>query len=183
MATTTFDLRDRDAFESAYRALRPRAVAAAQRVLRDRPAAEEVAQEVFVQLWRQPGSFDARRGRLERYVAVLASSRAIDRWRRDAARSAAAERHLQGLRPEALHTQSAADEAVAHERTARLASALRDLPDQQRTALLAFSSGQTASEIAESAGVPLGTAKSRIRLGLDRMRRTLDGELAEVGQG
>ena len=77
------NLKDPRQFDDAYRQLAPQAIAAANRVLRDEAAAEDVVQDVFMQLWLRPGSYDARRGPLSAYVTMLARSRALDRWRRE----------------------------------------------------------------------------------------------------
>src|SRR5918993_3346378 len=86
------DLRDPIQFNDAYKRLAPLALAAANRVLRDEAAAEDVVQDVFMQLWLKPASFDPARGSLTSYVTMLARSRAVDRWRTRGAREAAVER-------------------------------------------------------------------------------------------
>ncbi len=169
------DLRDPATFERAYREHRPRALAAALGVLHDARAAEDVVQEVFAQLWRRPRTFDARRGSLRSYVTMLARSRAVDRWRGQAARAAAAERLADVAGREATHERSAADAAIERERSAQVVSILAGLPSRQREAvLLAFGHELTAPEIARAVGVPVGTAKSRVRLGLEKLRETAE---------
>jgi RNA polymerase sigma-70 factor, ECF subfamily len=169
------DLRDPPTFERAYREHRPRAFAAALDVLHDARAAEDVAQEVFAQLWRRPRAFDARRGSLRSYVTMLARSRAIDRWRGQAARDAAVERLADVAGTDATHERSAADAAIERERSAQVVSILAGLPSRQREAVvLAFGHQLTAPEIARAVGVPLGTAKSRVRLGLEKLRETAE---------
>jgi RNA polymerase sigma-70 factor (ECF subfamily) len=171
MAAPCPDLRDPEAFERAYRDHRPYALAAALGILRDPPAAEDVVQEVFAQLWTRPGSFDATRGTLRSYVTVVARSRALDRWRTRTARDAAIERFAAHAQAERHHERSADELAARRERSARAVSAIDGLPAPQRQALLlAFGRELTAREIAEAVGVPVGTAKSRIRLGLQRLR-------------
>ena len=86
------DLRDPSQFDQAYQRLAPIAFAAANRVLRDAAAAEDVVQDVFMQLWLRPAAYDPARGALSRYVSLLARSRATDRWRSRSARDAAVER-------------------------------------------------------------------------------------------
>jgi RNA polymerase sigma-70 factor (ECF subfamily) len=165
------DLRDPKDFDRAYRELRPAALGAALGVLRDQAAAEDVVQEVFAQLWTRPGSFDPDRGTLRSYVTILTRSRALDRWRTRTARDAAVERLAVRARAERRHERSAAELAAGRETSARAASAIDGLPAPQREALLlAFGRELTAREIAEAVGVPIGTAKSRIRLGLERLR-------------
>ena len=169
------DLSRPQVLERAYRLHSSRAFAAAMRVLRDPAAAEDVVQDVFTSLWRNPSQFDPRRGSLPSYVSMLARSRALDRWRAQAAHDAAVEREA-SARPRELTTSSGADEpALARERSHEIMSALESLPGPQREALLlAFGGDLTAREIARIAGVPLGTAKSRIRLGLARARESLE---------
>jgi RNA polymerase sigma-70 factor (ECF subfamily) len=162
-------LTDPRAFERAYREHRAGALTAANGVLRDPAVAEEVVQEVFAHLWRRPRSFDERRGSLRGYITMLARSRAIDRWRSQAAQESAIIRL--GVRTPTEHERSAADHAIERER-ARAAAAIVDrLPPPQRQAiLLTFAKGLTPTEIGAAIGVPAGTVKSRVRLGLDKLR-------------
>ena len=105
---------------------------------------------------------------------MVARSRAIDRWRAQAAQESTAERFRAALgrEPEG----SAAERTIERERSARLLSVLDRLPPSQREALLlAFGGGLTTSEIAAAVGVPLGTAKSRVRLGLAKLRELAEG--------
>jgi RNA polymerase sigma-70 factor, ECF subfamily len=162
-------LTDPKAFERAYREHRAAAYAAAVHVLHDPAAAEDVVQDSFMHLWNRPGTFDHRRGSLRGYIAMVARSRAIDRWRAQAAQATTAERFtaVQAHQP----AGSAAERTIERERSARLMSILDRLPPAQREALLlAFGGGLTMSEIAAAVGVPLGTAKSRVRLGLAKLR-------------
>jgi RNA polymerase sigma-70 factor (ECF subfamily) len=168
------DLRNTRRFNEAYRQFAPLAFTAANRVLRDAAAAEDVVQDVFMQLWLRPSAFDPARGALSRYVTLLARSRAMDRWRSRSARDAAIERSAQEslLRPHAH--ESAAEPVIRRERANRVLRALDGLPSDQREAvLLAYGRGLTAQEIARAAQVPLGTAKSRVRLGLEKAREGL----------
>jgi RNA polymerase sigma-70 factor (ECF subfamily) len=144
-------------------------------VLRDEAAAEDVVQDVFTDLWRRPGIYDASRGSLPRYVAMLARSRALDRWRSRTAREAALERSARQSPSADEVAESAAEPVIRHERSSRLLDALGELPPEQREAvLLAYGGGLTSREIARAARVPLGTAKSRVRLGLEKAREELD---------
>lgn len=168
------DLAEIHQFNAAYERLAPLAFHAANRVLRDAGAAEDVVQDVFMQLWLRPESYDPARGPLSRYVTMLARSRATDRWRSRSARDAATERSAQEqmLYPQAQ--ESAADPVLRRERSRSVLSALEELPTDQREAvLLAYGRGLTAQEIARAVEVPLGTAKSRVRLGLQKARMTL----------
>jgi len=163
------DLHNPENFDDAYRRYRPEALAAASRILRDPAAAEDVVQEVFAQLWRRPQSYDERRGSLGAYVALLARSRAIDHWRSQNVREHAVERLSAGS--QVRHERSAADRAIEREGSARAVAVLDRLPSRQREALLlSFATGLSAREIAVAVGVPPGTVKSRVRLGLQKLR-------------
>jgi RNA polymerase sigma-70 factor, ECF subfamily len=168
------DLQDLRQFSETYKKLAPLALASANRVLRDEAAAEDVVQDVFVQLWLKPDSFDPKRGSLASYVSMLARSRALDRWRSRSAREHAVERAEVEARASALPAESAAEPVIRRERSRALLGMLETLPGDQRDALLlAYGRGLTAEEIARVKEVPLGTAKSRVRLGLRKARATL----------
>jgi RNA polymerase sigma-70 factor, ECF subfamily len=161
-------------FSAAYREHYPLAFSAANRVLRDTAAAEDVVQEVFTTLWRHPGKFDPQRGSLPGYVAMMAGSRAIDRLRSRNAGSTAADR-LAVL--EVRHEQaveSPADAVMRRDEARRVLAAVAQLPAAQRdVVLMAYGRGLSTADIAKAAGVPLGTAKSRLRQGLQRTRQAL----------
>jgi RNA polymerase sigma-70 factor (ECF subfamily) len=169
------DLRDPVQFDRAYRQYRGRMFAAAQRVLRDAAAAEDVVQDVFMTLWRKPGAYDSSRASLPTYLTLLAHSRAVDRWRTRSARETAIERSAEQARALRPATESAEEPVLRREGSRHLLKAVNTLPEDQREAvLLAFGRGLTAREISEAASVPLGTAKSRVRLGLQKTRAVLE---------
>jgi len=150
------------------------ALAAAKRVLRDEAAAEDVVQDVFMQLWLRPATYDPARGSLTSYVTMLARSRAVDRWRTRSARESAVERSADEARAQPADNESAVEPVIRRERSVKLLDALEELPTDQRDAvLLAYGRGLTAQEIARATGIPLGTAKSRVRLGLRKAREVL----------
>jgi RNA polymerase sigma-70 factor (ECF subfamily) len=168
------DLRDPIQFNAAYRRLAPIALASAKRVLRDEAAAEDVVQDVFMQLWLKPSLFDPARGSLNSYISMMARSRALDRWRTRGARDAAVDRATHQERALVAPAESAAEPVIRRERSLTLLHALDELPPDQREALLlAYGRGLTSQEIARVKRVPLGTAKSRVRLGLRKARATL----------
>jgi len=141
-------------------------------ILRDRPAAEDVAQETFVRAWRHAAVFDPRRAAVAPWLLTITRNAAIDaaRLRRPTA--------LDPHDPEVLaliaQGRGPADEAVANTEVQRVRVALEGLPDEQRRAVvLATLLGRTASEIAEHEQIPLGTAKTRVRAGLRRLRDRL----------
>jgi RNA polymerase sigma-70 factor, ECF subfamily len=143
--------------------------AAAHSVLGDVAKAQDVVQDVFLRLWRRPEAFDPARGELGPYLRLMARSRALDLWRESQVRVRAAERLEHVTLPQV--------EEHAWERDhdgAEVRAALGELPATQREALvLAYWGGLSADQISRHTRVPLGTAKSRIRLGLARLRTTL----------
>src|SRR5918997_2217957 len=110
--TMSPDLKDPRQFDDAYRQLAPHAIAAANRVIRDEAAAEDVVQDVFMQLWLRPSAYDARRGPLSAYVTMMSRSRALDRWRARSARDAAIERTKEEARVTGRGAEESADELV-----------------------------------------------------------------------
>lgn len=153
---------DEGALAAIYDRHAPRALAVARRVLPDADDAQDVVQEVFVALWREPSRYDAGRGGLAAWLARWTHNRAIDRRRSAAARERAAER--------AGESQARFAQAPGRPDSG-LAGAIDQLPPEQREPLeLAYYEGLTQSEIAERLGAPLGTVKSRLRLALDRLR-------------
>jgi RNA polymerase sigma-70 factor (ECF subfamily) len=143
----------------------------AYRIVRDHHLAEECTQDVFLAVWRRAADFDERRGRLSTWILAIARNRAIEQARRRAVRKADpnAEIEVPG---------SAEDpaEAVLRAHTANvLAAAIASLPGGQHEALrLAFFDGLSHSEIAVRLGLPLGTVKGRVRLGLERLASSVD---------
>jgi RNA polymerase sigma-70 factor, ECF subfamily len=145
-----------------------------QHILRDAGEAEDVVEETFWQAWRQAGRYDAARGGVSTWLLTIARSRALDRLR-------AMRRQRAELVPLAEATDSVASEAPTPgaaaelgERATLVASALRELPAEQRQALeLAYYSGLSQSEIADRTGQPLGTVKTRMRLAMQKLRTRL----------
>jgi RNA polymerase sigma-70 factor (ECF subfamily) len=149
-----------DGFRQAYLDHHRAVYAAAFGVLRDSALAEDVVQDVFLRLWRRPGAYDERRGDLGTFLRLIARSRALDLWREAQVRGRAAAR----LQDAYVAPATPSEDPEVREALARL-------PDAQREALvLAYWGGLTADQIARHVRVPLGTAKSRLRLGLARLR-------------
>lgn len=137
----------------------------ALRVLREPAAAEDVIQEVFMQLWRNPDSFAAARGNLGSWLAVVARNRSIDTLRRK--RPATPIDDLPLIAPGNL-----SDEAERDRMMERARATIQQLPREQRKTLeMAFFDGLTHSEIADMTGDPLGTVKTRIRTALLSLRK------------
>jgi RNA polymerase sigma-70 factor (ECF subfamily) len=175
------DLSDPVTFGRMYDEHRRSVHASAYRVLNSSTAAQDVVQDVFLRVWRNPQKFDARRGELGSFLRLMARSRAVDLWREGQSYGRAEDRLkiVAGAEPPRVDAQP--DHiALASADRSTVRAALGRLPDPQREALvLAYWGGLTADQIAVKAGVPLGTAKSRIRLGLARLR----DELAPVRAG
>ena len=145
-------------------------------VLGDRGRAEDAAQEAFVRAWRHAGGYDPRRASVSTWLLTMARTAAIDVLRVERSRP---------FDPSLTIDLGADTSAGPEERAgrsddlARVASALRGLPDEQRRALLlAALHGRTATEVAAAEGIPLGTAKTRIRTALGRLRDNLAAEVA-----
>lgn len=137
----------------------------ALRVLGDTGAAEDVLQDVFMQLWRNPGAFDASRGNLGAWLAVITRNRSIDALRKRRPETDF-ENVVLSVEPD-LATDADRSRAAA-----KVRSALAAMPEGQRTALeLAYFQGLTHTEIAAKTGEPLGTVKTRIRAGLLALRK------------
>ena len=164
---------DAAALRTLYDVCAGRAMSIAYRVLASRSEAEEVVQETFVQVWRQAASYDASRGGAMAWVATIVRSRALDRLRSRAASERAVARSEDD--PDAQPTAPApADLAAQRELRAQVMAALAALPVEQRSAIeLAYYEGLSHSEIAARLGDPLGTVKTRVRLGLAKLASVL----------
>lgn len=145
----------------------------ALRVIGDARAAEDVSQEVFVTVWERPAAFEPDRGSLRTWLGTLAHRRAVDHVRREEARRRRAIKDA--ARP--VSTPDVEEMALALVTAERVRSALDTLPDEQRRAIeLAYFGGKTYRQVAEVLGIPEGTAKSRLRLGLRRIADVLETE-------
>jgi RNA polymerase sigma-70 factor (ECF subfamily) len=165
-------LSDPDTFAAAYRDHGRGVHTAALRVLGDPSRAEDVVQDVFMRLWRRPEIFDPARGELGSYLRLMARSRALDLWREADAAARATDR-LGGAVTTGPPPRDDGPAATAgrEEEGRFVRTALATLPDAQREAVvLAYWGGQSTQEIAQRVGVPLGTVKSRLRLGLGKLR-------------
>jgi RNA polymerase sigma-70 factor (ECF subfamily) len=141
------------------------------RILHSQQEAEDVLQEVFLQVWRRASDFDETRGRPFTWLVTLARSRAIDRLRSLGSRERTAQEAARDV-PDSI--SDAASDALKSERGEIVRSALRELPEEQRrTLLLAYFDGLTQSEIAERLNTPLGTVKTRMRSGMIKLRELL----------
>jgi RNA polymerase sigma-70 factor (ECF subfamily) len=164
---------DQTAFAALYDAVSGRVYGLALRITRNHALAEEVAQDVMVDVWRMAPRFDARRGSGIGWILMIAHRRAVDRVRRTSS-SRARDARDAALQP----VQEPIDEGIVRDDERReVAMALRGLTDLQRQAIeLAYYEGYTYREVAERLEVPEGTAKSRLRDGIRQLRVTLRGD-------
>jgi RNA polymerase sigma-70 factor (ECF subfamily) len=168
---------DASALAAVYDLHAPIVYALALRILGDEGDAEDVVQEVFAQAWRQAGRYDAARGSVAAWLLIMTRTRAIDRLR---SRQARPDRGP-GVDDTALERYASpavdpVDEMALEQDVVRVRRALGELPLLQRVAIeLAFFEGLTQREIAERLEQPLGTVKTRIRLGLLKLRDALAG--------
>jgi RNA polymerase sigma-70 factor (ECF subfamily) len=160
---------DKDAFAELYDATSARVYGLAVRVVRDPAQAEEVAQESFLEIWRGSARFDASRGSAIAWILTIVHRKAVDRVR---SAEAASRRDTTYQRQNQLvEHDTTADAAHASLEARRVRSALSSLTDVQRQAVeLAYFGGYTHTEVASMLDLPLGTAKTRIRDGLIRLR-------------
>jgi RNA polymerase sigma-70 factor (ECF subfamily) len=142
--------------------------AVALRVLADAAAAEDILQEIFMQLWRNPGAFDATRGNLAPWLAVIARNRAVDVLRKRKPQTDISETLL-SVEPDL------ASETDRGRNVEKVRAVLKEMPAPQRSALeMAYFEGYSHSEIAEKTKEPLGTIKTRIRNGLMLLRKAVE---------
>lgn len=166
---------DHEAFAELYDRTSSRVFGLARRVVRDPAQAEEVAQEAYLDVWRQSARYDAARGGVLAWILIITHRRAVDR-----VRSTESSRQ-RDTRFATLGAGTEFDEVVeavtSSLDTARVRKALSTLTDVQREALtLAYYGGYTYKEVSELLDVPLGTIKTRMRDGLIRLRDTLGVE-------
>lgn len=143
----------------------------ARRVLAEPSLAEEAAQDTFVALWRRPGAYDPARGSLQSFLLSVARNKAVDLVRKEES----LRRSTDSLRDEAEATQTPVQESSSRvEEREIVRSALQGLTGLQREALvLAYFGGRTYREVATELEIPEGTAKTRLRDGLTKLREIL----------
>ncbi len=153
--------------------------ALARRVLGSATLADDVTQEVFLDLWRRPEQYDAARGSLRTFLLTKTHGRAVDMVRAESARGAREERDARETAAAGYDVDRYAwDLAVADQ----VRSAMEELPGGERKAIeMAYFEGRTYREVASMLGEPEGTVKSRIRSGLRRLRETLARNDVEAG--
>jgi len=169
---------DRNAVAVLYDRHGSAAYGLAYRITGDTTTAEDTVQDAFVSLWRQAARYDAARGRVRAWLLTIVHHKAIDAVRR---RSGRAERALPDG-PEELVAAHGDPVEMAESmlNAAAVREAIQRIPDdQRRTIEMAYFMGLTHVEIAEAMNVPPGTVKSRLRIGLDKMREHLRAKVME----
>lgn len=163
---------DEAAFADLYDETAPRVHGLVLRVLRNPAQAEEVTQEVYLEIWRRASRYDPQRGSPFAWLMTLAHRRAVDRVRSSQATTVRDETYE--ARTREVHFDTTAEAATERLEARRVRSALHALTDAQREAVsLAYLGGYTHREVAGLLDLPLGTAKTRIRDGLIRLRDQL----------
>ncbi len=169
---------DRAAFDELYERYNRLVFGIALAILGERPSAEEVTLDVFMRVWQKAGTYRADRAKVSTWLIALTRHHAIDILRRQ--RTHPIPNRLNGNETSRLDTSAANELEEQVESTLegrRIQEAFRQLPDEQREALLlAYFKGFTHAEIAATLKEPLGTIKTRIRLGMQKLRHMLEEE-------
>ncbi len=171
---------DQAAFEEVYDALAGAVHGLALRIVRDPQLAEDVAQEALVEVWRVAARFRPEQGSARSFVLTIAHRRAVDRVRSEQSHAdrllTHGPRHAVAAAEQADHPEQVVEAIDAQWRAARVRKGLAALTPLQREALeLTYYKGYTNRQLAESLGIPLGTAKARIRDAMIRLRDTWEG--------
>lgn len=172
--------RDLSALEELYDRYSKVAYSLAYRIVGDRGNAEDVVQDAFLSVWRQAGSYKRERGAARTWLMSIVHHRSIDRLRSGASASNTIPYEELPESREETTKPSIWQQAWNNVRGDMIRRALERLPVEQKKSIeLAYFSGYTQAEIAELMGVPLGTVKGRMRIGLQKLRTMLDG--LEIG--
>ncbi len=173
------DRRDLAAFEALYDRYGALVYSVSLRVVADTQVAEEVTQDVFLRVWERPEQFDLSRGKFVTWLLSVTRNRSIDeqrkrgrRWRNEAMISGDDE---EDVLPSGNERDDPALATVLTDERAAVRAAMEVLPAEQKLAIqLAYFGGLTQQEVANKLGQPLGTVKTRIRLGMQKMRGALE---------
>jgi RNA polymerase sigma-70 factor (ECF subfamily) len=178
----SFAARDPGAADILYRRFAGRIYGLGLVMLGNDAAAQDLVQDTFVKLWRSAERYDRTRGKLETWVLLMARSLAIDAIRRRVLDARTLE-HVD--RPTEIDQGPGPDDRAATlDLTERARSAMASLPPEQRAALeLAYLGGKTSAEISDLEGIPVGTAKTRIRAALLRLRELLATDIESARGG
>jgi RNA polymerase sigma-70 factor (ECF subfamily) len=168
--------RDPEAFEVFYDRHGGVAYSLAYRIVGEKAAAEDVTQEAFISIWKSGARFDRARGSVRSWMLSIVRNRAIDALRSRAGKAPKLSFDDDAILEQRPSEELTEDEAMRRETATELRGALGELPGEQSKVIeLAYFGGFSQSEISRMLGVPLGTVKGRMRLGLEKIR----GELAE----
>jgi RNA polymerase sigma-70 factor (ECF subfamily) len=171
--------KDPEAFEVLYDRHGGVAYSLAYRIVGDRTAAEEVTQEAFISVWRSGARFDAARGSVRSWLLSVVRNRAIDFLRSKAGKAPKLDFDDTSALEQRPAQERTEEEALRRETAAELRGALGKLPGEQSKVIeLAYFGGFSHSEIAGILGLPMGTVKGRMRLGLEKIRAELAEGLA-----
>lgn len=179
---TLVERKEADAFAVLYDRHGGASYSLAHRIVGDGPLAEDVVQEAFLSVWRSGARFDAARGSVRSWTLGIVRNRSIDALRR-----ASGKAPKLNLDDDAVLDAQPAEEltdsqAIRRETARRVRGALTELPPEQSEVIgLAYFGGFTHSEIAQMLGMPLGTVKGRMRLGLEKIRVTLAEQMGISG--
>lgn len=171
--------RNPEAFAVFYDRHGGAAYSLAYRIVGDRSAAEDVTQEAFISVWRSGARYDPTRGSVRSWVLGIARNRAIDFLRSRAGRAPKLDFDDDTVLEQRAAAERTEEEALRRETAGELRGALGELPGEQSKVIeLAYFGGFSHSEIAEILGLPLGTVKGRMRLGLEKIRSEMAEGLA-----
>ncbi|MGI5133109.1 RNA polymerase sigma factor [Pseudonocardia sp. CA-107938] len=169
---------DERALAEVVDALGPAVHATALRILGDDAAAQDVVQDVLVELWCHPDRYDEELGSLRTYLNLCARHRAYDVLRADLRRAGREERRLRLIPPQRQPAPD--DEAAQAQAASQIRAAVSALPPEQRVVVeMAYYDGLSYRDVARAVGIPEGTAKSRVRLALAKLESVLDRQLLE----
>ena len=148
----------------------------AYRILNSSEESEEIVLDVFIQVWRIAKNYNSQKARVDTWLFMLARSRALDRLRRHARFDKAITASEDALIMHS-YSDSPEEDVLIQERSSYIKSCLNELPNEQRLILeLAYFGGLSHSEISAKTGISLGTVKTRIRLGLKKLREAIGDE-------
>lgn len=161
---------DKFAFRELYEQNAPQLYAVALRLMRRRDVAEDIVQEVFLTLWHAADQYDSARGSVRTWLSTITRNRCIDRLRRQPANTV----DLEDVQLTADERDDPLEQALSRDHLAALSQCLGELNDQQKRAVsLAYFDGLTHQEVAQQMVVPLGSAKTWIRRGLDFLKKCM----------
>ncbi|MGB3266450.1 MAG: sigma-70 family RNA polymerase sigma factor [Microcoleus sp.] len=170
--------KDQMALAQLYDRYGRQSYALAYKILGSVEEAEEVVVDVFSQIWQKAATYDPSRSRADTWLFMLTRSRSLDRLRVLQRTVRAAEACLEDAKIPSSSLPEPMEDAIIEERRERVKAALEKLPAEQRIAIeLAYYQGLTCAAIATKIGIPTGTIKTRIRLGLSKLRQALSEEI------